>query len=96
MIRNLVVIAILLLVWGTALPVAAQNSQGGMQIDAIDSDSDTIVLGDMVFKIADDAKFYASSKGSAIALSKFEEGDWVGVIVNSNREIVEMWLSTEQ
>ena len=93
--RNLVVFGILLLVWGTALPAIAQNSQGGMQIDAIDSDSDTIVLGDMVFKIADDAKFYASSRGASIALSQFEEGDWVGVIVNSDREIVEMWLSSE-
>ena len=71
------------------------NSRGGMQIDAIDSGSDTIVLGDMGFKIADDAKFYASDKRTAISLSQFEEGDWVGLIVNSNHEVIEMWLSPE-
>ena len=92
--RSIVAVGIITMIIGLTLSGYAQAKKGDLQIDAI-SDSDTVVLGDMVFKVADDAVFYAQDKRSPISFSRFKEGDWVGIIVNSNHEIVEMWLSSE-
>lgn len=94
--RSLIAVGIITMIIGLTLSGYAHAKNGDLQIDAIsESESDTIVLGDMVFKIADDAVFYASNKRSPISFSRFKEGDWVGIIVDSNHEIVEMWLSSE-
>ena len=94
--RSLIAVGIITVIIGLFLTGSAQAKEGDLQIDVIaESDADTIVLSDSVFKIADDAVFYASDKRSPISFSQFKEGDWVGIIVNSNHEIVEMWLSSE-
>jgi len=94
--RSLIAVGIIVMLIGLTLPGYAQADTGDLQIDVIsDTDEDTIVLDDMVFKIAADAVFYASDKRSPISFGRFKEGDWVGIIVNADREIVEMWLSSE-
>ncbi len=90
-----------LLIIGVALalllPAAAGLAQGNpaaTQIEAVPGDG-VIVLGDVTFKIASDARFFAQDERTAIAFSRFKEGDWVEFSVNSNGEIDEIWFSSE-
>lgn len=91
----------LLLIIGVALALllpavsgSAQGNPAASQINAI-LDDGVIVLGDVTFKIASDARFFARDERTAISVSRFKEGDWVEFSVNSNGEIDEIWFSSE-
>ena len=87
---------ILILLALLSLPVLGlvQSAQASTQIGAI-LDNDIIVLGDVTFKIAPGALFFAANKKTPINLSAFKEGDWVDFSINSDGQIDEMWLSSE-
>lgn len=91
---SIVVAAIGLAVLFMIAPGTAQSNEASSQIDAIVG-NDEIVIGDTLYKIAPNAVFYARNERTEIAISSFEEGDWVEFSVNSNGEIDAMWLSTE-
>ena len=91
---RILIIGIVLALLMPALPGSAQSNPAATQIVAIQAD-DVIVLGDMTFKIAPDARFFARDEETAIPFESFEEGDWVEFSVNSNGEIDEIWLSSE-
>jgi hypothetical protein len=75
--------------------LAAQGNSAATQIMATPGDG-MIVLGDVTFTIAPDARFFAKDERTPIPLANFKEGDWVEFSVNSNGEIDEMWLSSER
>ena len=89
----LIIMILLALVSPTVLGLA-QAAQVATQIGAI-LDNDTIVLGDVTFKIAPGALFFAKDRKTQISLSAFKEGDGVGFSINSDGQIDEMWLSSE-
>ena len=91
---RLLIIGIAFALLMPALPGSAQGNPAATQIVAIQAD-DVIVLGDVTFKIAPDARFFARDEVSPIAFESFKEGDWVEFSVNSNGEIDEIWLSSE-
>ena len=92
--RRIVTLSIFLILFGAAFSGVAAAKTGGLQIDAI-LESGSIVLGDVTYDIADDAVFYGSDMRSRRSLSDFKEGDRVGLIVDPDGKIVEMWLSSE-
>jgi len=90
-----------ILIAGIALVLLVPFSSGAdelntaaTQITAIPSESE-IVLGDMTFRIADHARFYAQDERTSVPYARFKEGDWVEISINSDGEIDEMWLSSE-
>lgn len=92
--RRILAVGVTLIILGIALSAMATDTKGGAQIDAI-LDGKTIVLGDTVFHIADNALLFASDMKTKINLSRFKEGDRVGIIIDPKGVIVEMWLSSE-
>jgi hypothetical protein len=92
--RRVIAVGVALIILGIAISASATDNNGGSQIDAI-LDAKTIVLGDTVFNIADNALFFASDMQTKIDISRFKEGDRVGMIINPKGLIVEMWLSSE-
>ena len=92
--RRVIAVGVALMILGIALSAMATDKKGGAQIEAI-LDATTIVLGDTVFHIADNALLFASDMHTKIDLSRFKKGDRVGMVVDSNGVIVEMWLSSE-
>ena len=80
--------------WPAAAQVWPRGTKVATQIEAFQV-TVSIVLGDVTFKIASDARFYAQDERTAISFSRFKEGDWVEFSVNSNGEIDEMWFSSE-
>ena len=92
--KRFLVIVIVLTVFFPAVVGVAQDSLASTQIGAIIG-NDTVVLGDVTFKISADALFFRSDKKTQISLSGFKEGDWVEFSINSDGQIDEMWLSSE-
>jgi len=92
--RSVMAVILAIIIMGFTISALASDNKGGARIDAI-LDANTIVLGDTVFNIADNALFFASDMRTKIDISRFKEGDRVGIIVNPNGLIVEMWLSSE-
>jgi len=92
--HRLLIIVIALALLLPAVSGLAQGNQAATQIDAIPADG-VVILSDVTFKIASDARFFDQDERTAISLSSFKEGDWVEFSVNSNGEIDEMWLSSE-
>jgi hypothetical protein len=86
---------ILFLLFG-ALPqqVLAADNDSGLRIDAI-SDSNTVVIGDVTYKVADNANLYGEGRITAFSLSSFNVGDRVEFIIDNNGEIVDMWVVSE-
>lgn len=72
----------------------AQENSAATQIEALPGDG-VVVLGDVTFKIASDARFFDQDERTAISFSTFKEGDWVEFSINDNGEIDEIWLSSE-
>jgi len=91
--RFLVIVVVLSLILPAVVGVA-RDSLASTQIGAIIG-SDTVVLGDLTFKIAPDALFFQSDKKTQISFSAFKEGDSVEFSINSDGQIDEMWLSSE-
>lgn len=92
--QHLLIVAIALaLIWPTTL-VSAQGNGASTEIVGI-MDDGSIVLGDVVFKIASNARFFDRDERTPISLASFQEGDWVEFSVNPEGEIDEMWLSSE-
>jgi hypothetical protein len=76
------------------VPGWAQGNSAATQIEALPGDG-VIVLGDVTFKIAPDARFFAQDERKEISFSTFKEGDWVEFSISDNGEIDEIWLSSE-
>jgi len=70
-----------------------QGNPGASQIETITDEG--VVLGDVTYTIAPDARFFARDERSPVGISAFNEGDWVGFSVNADGQIDEMWLSSE-
>ena len=83
----------LMLLWPAAF-VSAQGNGASTEIVGI-MDDGSIVLGDVVFKIASNARFFDRDERTPVSLASFQEGDWVEFSVNPDGEIDEMWLSSE-
>lgn len=93
--KSWILIAGIALVLLVPLSSAADElNTAAAQIIAIPNESE-IVLGDMTFRIADHAQFYAQDERTSISYAQFKEGDWVEISINSDGEIDEMWLSSE-
>ena len=92
--HRLLIIGMALALLLPAVSGLAQGNSAATQIEASPADG-IIVLGDVTFKIASDARFFAQDERTEISLSRFKEGDWVEFSVNSNGEIDEIWLSSE-
>lgn len=84
-------ITILILIW---TPGFSEGNPAASQIESINDDG-VVVLSDVTFSVASDARFFAQDETSPIPFSTFKEGDWVEFSVNSDGEIDEMWLSSE-
>jgi hypothetical protein len=85
------------LVFLALLPTAsgmAQSNSAAVQIESV-TDEGFIVLGDTTFTLAPNARFFAQDERTPVAFSTFKEGDWVEFSINSDGEINEMWLSSE-
>ena len=92
--HRLLIIGIALALLLPAVSGLAQGNPAATQIEVSPADG-VIVLGDVTFKIASDARFFAQDERTEISLSRFKEGDWVEFSVNSNGEIDEIWFSSE-
>lgn len=92
--HRLLIIGMALALLLPAVSGLAQGNSAATQIEASPADG-VIVLGDVTFKIASDARFFAQDERTEISLSRFKEGDWVEFSVNSNGEIDEIWFSSE-
>lgn len=93
--KRLMMFGITVLILMSAVCGFAQGNSAASQIETISAGSGTVVLNDVTFTIAPDARFFAQDEKTAVGLSSFKEGDWVEFSINSNGEIDEMWLSTE-
>jgi len=92
---RLMMFGIIVLIVMSAVSGLAQKNSAASEIITISVEDSVVVLNDVTFKISPDARFFARDERTAISLSSFKEGDWVEFSVDSNGEINEMWLSTE-
>ena len=92
---RLLIFGIMLLILMPAVCGFAQKNSAASEIITISVEDSVVVLNDVTFKISPDARFFARDEKTAISLSSFKEGDWVEFSIDSNGEINEMWLSTE-
>jgi hypothetical protein len=91
----------ILLLTGTAIssrgqqvsPSADDGKKKQIVIEKILS-TDKIVIGDVQFRIASDAVFYAKDKRTEVPFSQFKEGDHIGMSIGPNGEIEAMWFSS--
>ena len=73
---------------------AADNTDSEIIIESIPSENE-IVIGDITFRIASNAVFYARDKRTKVSFSRFRQGDSIGFSVSPNGEIDQMWFSAE-
>jgi len=73
----------------------AQGNSAASKIETISAEKNVVVLNDVTFEVSPEAEFFSMDERTPIPLSSFKEGDWVEFSINSNGEIDEMWLSTE-
>lgn len=92
---RLLMFGITLIILMSAVCGFAQENSAASKIDAISVEDGTIVLNDVTFNISPDARFFTQGGKTEVTLSSFKEGNWVGISIDPNGEIVEMWLSTE-
>ncbi len=92
--QRIIIIGIALMLLWSAPFVSAQGNGASSEIVGI-MDDGRIVLGDVVFTIASNARFFDRDERTPIPLASFQEGDWVEFSVNPDGEIDEMWLSSE-
>jgi len=92
--QRLLIVGLAILILMGPVPGFCQGSPAASQIDTI-TDEGAVVLGDVTYTIAPDARFFARDERSPIAFSAFKKGDWVGFSVNADGQIDEMWLSSE-
>ena len=89
----LLMVGLAILVLMGPVPGFGQGNPGASQIETITDEG--VVLGDVPYTIAPDARFFARDERSPVGISAFNEGDWVGFSVNADGQIDEMWLSSE-
>jgi hypothetical protein len=89
------IIGLALLILLPAVSGLAQPNPAAAQIESI-SDQGFIVLGDKIFVVASDARFFGKDERTPIPFSEFAEGDWVEFSVNENGQIDELWLGSEK
>jgi hypothetical protein len=92
--QRLLMVGLAILILMGPIPGFGQGNPGASQINTI-TDEGVVVLGDVTYTIAPDARFFAQDERSPISISAFNEGDWVGFSVNADGQIDEMWLSSE-
>jgi hypothetical protein len=71
------------------------NDRGSAIIIGSIPRANEIVIGDVTFRVASNAVFYARDKRTRVSFSKFKEGDSIGMSVSPNGEIEQMWFSAE-
>jgi hypothetical protein len=62
-------------------------------IERIGEDGKIVVISDATKRLAAEARFYRKAHGTAISLSEFQVGTYVGYTVNDKAEIVMMWIA---
>jgi hypothetical protein len=74
-----------------ATQASSQNTDRGVIIDGINYDDKSVVIGDVVYQIAPDARFIGKDGYTQIPLSRFKKGDLLrGFSVGPNGVIKEM------